>query len=105
MASTMMKALSSPEEQAAWAGLEAAEVLLETELLRRPSAVALIGGLAYYLDESHRLVMAPAFVDGTPDRFNARHRSEYEPMHAEDMVEMTAGIHEWLTEQASLRRL
>lgn len=104
MAWTMMAAWSSPEEQAAWAGLEAAEVLLETALLRRPSAVALIGGLAYYLDESHRLVMAPAFVDGTPDRFNARHRSEYEPMAAEDMVEMTAGIHEWLTAQASSRR-
>lgn len=100
MTSIMMKGLSGPDELAAWQELEAAEASLEVELMRKPSAVAIIGGVAYYLDESHRMVMAPAFVNGTPDRFNARHRSEYEPMDVQTMLEMSAGIKEWLAAQA-----
>lgn len=100
MASTALKGSVCPAERKAWSALEASEVELETALRARGGGVVVIGGLAYYLDETQRMLAAPAFADGTPDEFNARHRSEYEPMEDAYMLQLAADIQKWMDENA-----
>lgn len=87
---------TTPDEKAAWQDLDAAESELEQILFKSEGQIAKVAGWAYFIGEGARMLCAPLMSDGTRDLELSFHRSEYEGLSAQDMLEIAGNVRAWI---------